>query len=101
MPAKITESQNFFNQLEHRLPEADLEKVKAAYIFSKYGHRNQERDGGGRYFDHPREVCNIITGELGFFEGKIIIAALLHDILEDSWLLSERRLAINFGKEVA
>ncbi len=79
-----------------------LEHVHAAYVFAKYGHRNQTRDEGNRYFEHPKAVANILIHELGFKnDWRIIATALLHDILEDTYLLSEDRIRRNFGKTVA
>lgn len=62
-------------------------KIRQAYRLAKELHRGQLRDGGERYFNHPREVarqyvqfCTI----LGFpVEANGIIAALLHDVVED------------------
>ena len=81
---------------------AEIEHVHAAYVFAKYGHHDQTRDGGGRYFDHPKEVANIIIRELGIKNNwKIIVTALLHDILEDTYLLSEHTITRLFGRNVA
>lgn len=80
-----------------------LEHVHTAYVFAKYGHRNQMRDCGTiRYFEHPRDVALIIIRELGLSsDWQLIVTALLHDILEDSRLLSKHRLFVNFGDIVA
>ncbi len=92
----------FRAQLEAHMLESELENVMTGYIFSKYGHRTQEREGGGRYFEHPKAVANIIIQELNLrTDWRIIVVALLHDILEDSWLLTESRLEKNFGRDVA
>jgi len=95
------ESENFFALLRPHLSEKDMERVGTAYRFSKYGHRGQERDDGTQYFDHPRSVAIIIIQELKIYDWRIVVAALLHDIMEDSFLLSEKRIAINFGGRVA
>ena len=84
------------------LSAVEIEHINAAYVFAKYGHHDQTRDGGGRYFDHPKEVANIIIHELGIKNNwRLIVTALLHDILEDTYLLSEDRIRRNFGKKVA
>ncbi len=85
------------------LTEEEHERVLAAYMFAKYGHERQMRDCGVvRYFEHPRAVAAIIINELGINnDWRIIVTALLHDILEDSWILDEKRISINFGKRVA
>ncbi|NUM25673.1 MAG: HD domain-containing protein [Candidatus Buchananbacteria bacterium] len=97
----VVNRQDFFDLLATRLSPDDLEQIGAAYEFSKYGHRNQFRDDGGRYFDHPRSVALIIFEELKLADWQMIVAALLHDIREDSYILTEQRIALNFGTTVA
>ena len=76
--------------------------VDDAYMFAKYGHRGQKRDDGSRYFDHPRAVAEIVIDELKIVDNWMIVAAaLLHDILEDSYLFNESRLQFCFGAHVA
>lgn len=97
----VANRRDFFDLLATRLSPDDLEQIGAAYEFSKYGHRNQLRDSGERYFDHPRSVALIIFEELGITDWQMIVAALLHDIREDSHILTERRIKLNFGETVA
>lgn len=91
----------FFGSIEPLLTPLELEKIETAYIFSKYGHRNQVRDGGDRYFEHPRAVAWIIINELKFYDWQTIVLALLHDIKEDSYILSWHRIQLNFGRKIA
>ncbi len=74
-------------------------KIMMAYRFSKYGHRGQERDGGGRYFDHPREVSLTLLQQ-GLYDHETIIAALLHDVMEDTFILTWEDLEYIFGRQV-
>lgn len=91
----------YLKKLSPYFTERDLEEIQTAYAFSKYGHRNQFRDDGGRYFDHPKEVSLIIFNDFDIkFDWKVIVIALLHDIVEDQFLLTERRIWINFKNEV-
>lgn len=73
--------------------------IMLAYRLSKYGHRGQERDGGGRYFDHPR-AASLILLEQGVVDHEIIIATLLHDLVEDSFILTLDDLEHIFGIRV-
>lgn len=99
---KMTGGEKFLEKLARCLTEDEQDKVLAAYMFSKYGHARQVRDCGQRYFEHPRAVANIIIDELKLADNwRIIVTALLHDIIEDSWILAEERIAINFGKRAA
>jgi len=77
------------------------ESVQFAYFASKYGHAGQVRDDGSRYFDHPKATAWIYIDELGGRDPRVIKDALLHDLSEDSYLLSPYRISLNLGVEVA
>lgn len=91
----------FFAPLQIALPARGLEKVGFAYQCSKHGHQGQVRDGGERYFNHPKRATWIYIDELGGRDVRTIIDILLHDLSEDARLLSPFRIAVNFGAEVA
>ncbi len=91
----------FFAPLEIEFDPNTLERVQFAYICSKYGHADQIRDDGTRYFDHPKRAVWIYIHELGGRDSRIIIALFLHDIREDQRMLSTYRITLNFGGEVA
>lgn len=92
--------EEFMKKLEPLLTPSELETVMTAYVFAKYGHKNQSRDDGVRYFEHPKAVAMIAIDELHIFEWQTIVMALLHDIVEDSFILSWNRIEKNFGREV-
>jgi len=95
-------SEKYFSHLSPYFLETDMEEIRAGYTFSKYGHRNQTRDSGERYFDHPKAVSLIVFDDFGIkFDWRIIVITLLHDIVEDQYILTERRIKINFGRIVA
>lgn len=96
-------------EFERRLREkADLtpkefQLIMLAYRLSKYGHRNQERDDGERYFEHPKRVALILIDENTDFmplRPEMVITALLHDIKEDSFILTWEDIEMIFGKNV-
>lgn len=91
----------FFAPLEVALRPEELEMIQTAYRVSKYAHAKQRRDDGGRYFDHPKGSAWIYIDELGGRDAHVITTILLHDVSEDSFLLSPYRIALNFGTEVA
>lgn len=90
----------FENRLRYKMAPSILNVVMDAYKFAKYGHRTQTRDDGTRYFDHPRRVALILIDELGIYDHEMIIAALLHDIEEDSFILTLDRIQKDFGDRV-
>lgn len=91
----------FFAPLQIALNPTDYERVQFAYFASKYGHAGQTRDQGGRYFDHPKASAWIYIAELGGRDPRQIIVNLLHDLSEDTYLLSPYRISLNFGADIA
>ena len=93
--------EDFFSTIDSLLSPIEIERIETAYIFAKYGHRSQYRDDGvTRYFEHPRAVAWIIIKELKLIDWQTIVLALLHDIKEDSYILSWNRIQINFGRQI-
>jgi guanosine-3',5'-bis(diphosphate) 3'-pyrophosphohydrolase len=91
----------FFAPLEIALSPNKLERVRFAYIVSKYGHAGQEREDGTRYFDHPKAATWIFIEELAGRDARVIVDILLHDLSEDAYLLSMHRISMNFGSDIA
>jgi GTP pyrophosphokinase len=89
------------NRFILKITPGDTAKLDFAYELAKYGHREQFRDSGVRYFEHLRKTAIILVDELGILDIDIIIAALLHDMFEDSFLLTLNRLIVTFGERVA
>lgn len=89
-----------YEQILHKyFVPSQVRLIMMAYRFAKYGHRGQERDGGGRYFDHPREVSLLLLRQ-GVLDHEVIIAALLHDVMEDSFILTWEDLEFIFGSRL-
>src|SRR5919197_1718562 len=79
-------------------PEADLELLRRAYVFSALEHKGQVRHSGEPYLVHPLEVADFLA------EMKLdvvaVSAGLLHDVVEDT-LTTIDRICELFGPEVA
>lgn len=91
---------SFLDTLRPHVSKEDLKTIEDAYTLSKYGHRNQFRDQGARYFEHPKNVALVLINELKIYDPEMIIMALLHDIIEDSFILSNHGLDKLFGERV-
>lgn len=85
-------------KLKKNFSEAEFQELKAAYDFSAAAHEGQKRQTGEPYFIHPCAVVNILV-DLGFDDVSTLVAAFLHDILEDTPVTSDE-LEQKFGKEV-
>jgi guanosine-3',5'-bis(diphosphate) 3'-pyrophosphohydrolase len=78
-------------------PEADLEILRKAYIFSAVEHKGQVRASGEPYLVHPLEVANILA-EMRM-DPICVAVGLLHDVLEDT-LTTPDRIQEYFGVDV-
>lgn len=85
-------------KLKKNFSEAEFQELKAAYDFSAAAHEGQKRQTGEPYFIHPCAVVNILV-DLGFNDVSTLVAAFLHDVLEDTPVTSDE-LEQKFGKEV-
>lgn len=66
---------------QNRLPE-DIEKIEQAYLYAKKLHEGQYRISEEPYIIHPVEVAKILVDLK--VDTNTVIAAFLHDILEDT-----------------
>lgn len=73
----------------------------AALEISERAHLGQFREEGDIYLIHPIRVANILHRDLKIKDPAIIIAALLHDVLEDSEVISVSSLKRKFGARIA
>src|SRR4051812_21448137 len=78
-------------------PDADLDLVKKAYVYSAKVHQGQVRKSGEPYLVHPLEVAGLLA-ELKLDEASIV-AGLLHDTIEDT-LATPAEIRELFGDEV-
>lgn len=78
-------------------PDADLDIVERAYIFSARVHDGQTRLSGEPYLTHPLEVAYILADMK--LDVESVAAALLHDVVEDTHA-TEEEIAQYFGTGV-
>lgn len=76
--------------------------VMKAACFAAVNHSNQRRKGAAAepYINHLLEVAELVSGTLSEPDTDLVIAALLHDIIEDAGVTTEE-LAQRFGAGVA
>ena len=74
------------------------EKLHKAYNFAINAHKNQKRDSGDPYSNHPIAVASILT-ELKL-DSATITTGLLHDTIEDTYATYDT-IRKEFGVEVA
>ena len=64
-------------------PSADFAQIRAAFEFAQEAHKDQKRKSGEPYIIHPLAVAQIVAEELRL-DSESIMAALLHDVIEDT-----------------
>lgn len=79
------------------LNEEQLEKTYQAFLTAKDAHAGQKRDGGEEYLSHPVAVASILADM--HLDHESIMAALLHDVIEDTAVTKEFILS-KFGPSV-
>ncbi|MCK4467574.1 MAG: bifunctional (p)ppGpp synthetase/guanosine-3',5'-bis(diphosphate) 3'-pyrophosphohydrolase, partial [Desulfobacterales bacterium] len=79
-------------------PDADLDIIDRAYIYSAKVHEGQMRLSGEPYLTHPLEVAYILADMK--LDSVSIAAALLHDVIEDTHATLEE-IKDMFGPDVA
>ncbi|MDH3761580.1 MAG: RelA/SpoT family protein [Gammaproteobacteria bacterium] len=86
------------SELEVYLEPAQVEEIYQAYLVGAEAHEGQSRLSGEPYISHPVAVARILA-EMRM-DSKSIIAAILHDVIEDTPTAKEH-IAEQFGEEVA
>ena len=64
-------------------PNANFAQIRAAYEFAVKAHEGQKRKDGSPYVTHSLAVAKIVAEEL-HLDSESIMAALLHDTIEDT-----------------
>ncbi len=88
--------ERFSNLLSHYTRE-ERDTILSAARWGANLHRNQKRASGEPYFIHPMAVAEILIHLR--LDYQAVIAALLHDVLEDTEV-SREELSQRFGREV-
>jgi guanosine-3',5'-bis(diphosphate) 3'-pyrophosphohydrolase len=78
-------------------PDANIDIVERAYIYSARVHQGQMRLSGEPYLSHPLEVAGVLS-EMKL-DPESIAAGLLHDVIEDTKATPEE-IEDTFGPEV-
>jgi len=79
-----------------------VNKIIEALAFAADKHRNQRRKDAqaSPYINHPIGLANVLANEVGIDDERVLIAAILHDTIEDTET-TEIELVRLFGQEIA
>ena len=93
------EVEQLLGRLARRLSAEDIARINDAYLLAREAHMEQRRKSGEPYIMHPVAVAKIVAEELRLGANPII-AAFLHDVVEDTPYTIED-IAERFGDDVA
>jgi guanosine-3',5'-bis(diphosphate) 3'-pyrophosphohydrolase len=96
MPAVRLE--DIVERIQNYHPDADVDLLRRAYIFSAKAHQGQMRLSGEQYLVHPIEVAAVLANLK--LDAATVAAGLLHDTIEDTSITLEEIKSL-FGEEVA
>src|SRR6185436_10521966 len=90
--------EDLIEKVRANAPDADVELLRRAYVFSAYEHKGQVRHSGEPYLVHPLEVADLLADMK--LDVVAVAAGLLHDIVEDTQTPIERIKEL-FGADIA
>jgi GTP pyrophosphokinase len=90
--------EDILEKVETHHPDANVDVLRRAYIFSAVEHRGQLRSSGEPYLIHPLEVAGILADLR--LDVTSVATGLLHDVVEDT-LTTIDVIEERFGKEIA
>ena len=88
---------DIIDKISENNPDADLDIIDRAYIYSARVHDGQVRLYGEPYLSHPIEVASILSDMN--LDVVSIAAGLLHDVIEDT-TATEEDIKEMFGQDV-
>ncbi|MDO5349808.1 MAG: bifunctional (p)ppGpp synthetase/guanosine-3',5'-bis(diphosphate) 3'-pyrophosphohydrolase [Lachnospiraceae bacterium] len=101
-PASFTSPETLYDDLIQGIrryhPSDDISMIEKAYQIAAEAHKEQKRKSGEPYIIHPLCVA-IILADLEM-DKETIVAAILHDVVEDT-VMTLDQLRAEFGDEVA
>ncbi len=84
--------------VKYKCDQVDIEYIKRGISFAKYYHGSQIRKSGEPYYSHPIAVASMVANHM--FREHVVIAALLHDTLEDT-TLTLGEIELEFSPRIA
>ncbi len=83
------------------IQDPDIENITRAFYFTYDAHKGIKRSSGEPYYTHPLKVVKYLLEDLAFYDNASVIAALLHDTVEDNKHITLENIQEKFGTEIA
>lgn len=92
---------DLIRDIAERVDPVDLTTIIGAYEMASSVHEFQVRNDSTPYFWHISRVARIVVQELEYYNGDVISASLLHDVLEDSDIITAEVIKYNFNAYIS
>lgn len=89
---------DILDEVQSYHPEADIDLIKKAYVYSAKVHQGQVRKSGEPYLVHPLAVCGLLAQM--HLDEYTLCAGILHDTIEDT-VATAGELEQLFGGQVS
>ena len=83
------------------IEKSDLELITRAFYFCVDAHKAVIRSSGSPYYTHPLKVAISLLKDFSVNDNNCVIAALLHDTVEDVDDINIELISQKFGKDIA
>ncbi|MFZ1731587.1 MAG: HD domain-containing protein [Bacteroidota bacterium] len=93
--------QELIDSIAANVDPVELTTILGAYEIAGSVHEYQKRNDSTPYFWHLSRVARIIIEEIQYLNADVISAALLHDVLEDSDIITAEVLKYNFSAYIS
>src|ERR1044072_4689193 len=91
------QSEDIVEKVAVNHPQADLDLIRRAYLFSAKEHKGQKRASGESYLVHPLEGANILADMK--LDEESVATGLLHEAVADS-VVDLNTIRRYFGEEI-
>ena len=81
-------------------PSCDINLITKAFYFCVDNHKNDLRKSGEPYYTHPLKVAISLIIDFSVTDSQSLVAALLHDTIEDVQNVTNDIVRQKFGEEI-
>ncbi|MDR0926831.1 MAG: RelA/SpoT family protein [Ignavibacteria bacterium] len=92
--------QILLDECKANIPNCDEKMIRLAFNYCIIAHEGKLRKSGAKYYTHPLSVAFIVIQEIPL-DNESVIAALLHNVLDESDIYTYEDLRFTFGATVA
>lgn len=83
------------------IKNVDVELISRAFYYCVDEFKDKIRQSGDLYYTHPLKVALIMMEEMSYGDNDAIVAALLHDVIEDKDNVTKEIIIEKFGEDIA